>query len=86
MEASVSGGSGNDAYEIELDHAWLEFYGWEKPRPAEVNNLRVERQPDGSVSISFDPLAGAERSNLYVGSISSIRDDADGGALSDGRR
>ncbi len=78
--ATVAGTSGNDLYEIELDHAWLDLYGWEKPRPAEVANLLVERLPGGNLEISFDPLVDAQRYNLYVGSL----DLVNGGAYDHG--
>jgi len=57
---------------VELDAAWLDLYGWEKARPAEVNGLRVERLPDGTLETSFDDLPGAQRYNLYVGRVASV--------------
>jgi len=71
--APVAGTSGNDGYAIDLDNAWLDLYGWEKPRPAEVAGVRVDRIPDGSLVFSFDSLAGAQRYNLYAGRVSSLR-------------
>src|SRR5262249_48691440 len=31
--APVAGTPGNDNYQVALDAAWLDVYGWEKPRP-----------------------------------------------------
>jgi len=61
-----------DAYQVELDAAWLDLYGWEKPRPAEVTNLRARLLGDGSIEASFDPLAGAQRYNLYFGRLQTL--------------
>jgi hypothetical protein len=33
--APVAATPGNDDYQVELDAAWLDLYGWEKPRPPE---------------------------------------------------
>jgi len=64
------GAAGDDDYQVELDHAWLDLYGWEKPRPPEVAGLRVERLADGALQLSFDTLASAQRYNLYAGRLS----------------
>lgn len=58
--------------EIELESAWLDLYGWEKPRPQEVGGLRVARLADGSLVLSFDPVAGATRYNVYFGRLLSL--------------
>ena len=71
--APVSSTPGNDNYQIEFDAAWLDLYGWEKQRPSEVSNLRMNRLPDGTLEVSFDPLSGAERYNIYFGRISTAR-------------
>jgi lysophospholipase L1-like esterase len=71
--AAVAGTPGNDNYQIELDAAWLDLYGWEKTRPSEVQNLLVNRLPDGTLEVSFDPLAGAQRYNLYFGRVNSLQ-------------
>lgn len=71
--ASVAGTPANDAYTIELDHAWLDLYGWEAPRPDEVAALRLYRTGDGTLELSFDPLLGAQRYNLYAGTLASLR-------------
>jgi hypothetical protein len=70
--APVAGTAGNDNYEVELDEAWLDLYGWEVPRPAEVQSLRVAQPGDGSVEVSFDTLTSAQRYNLYVGRIATV--------------
>ncbi len=70
--APVAATPGNDAYTVELDAAWLDLYGWEKPRPGEVTGLRVDRAPDGSLEVSFDELAGAQRYNLYFGRLAAL--------------
>jgi hypothetical protein len=58
---------------VELDAAWLDLYGREKSRPAEVSGLRVERGADGSLETSFDELPGAARYNLYSGRLATVR-------------
>ncbi len=64
---------GNDAYQVELDHAWLDLYGWVRPRPTEVQGLRVDRLADGRLVVSFDAAPEALRYNLYVGSLQALR-------------
>ncbi len=71
--APVAHTSGNDAYEVELDAAWLDVYGWQKPRPAEVSNLLEHRLADGTVVFSFDELGAAQRYNLYFGRLATLR-------------
>jgi lysophospholipase L1-like esterase len=70
--APEPGAAGDDDYHVELDYAWLDLYGWEKQRPPEVLNLRVGRTPDGTLDVSFDALAGAQRYNLYSGRILAV--------------
>ncbi|HEV8337396.1 MAG TPA: GDSL-type esterase/lipase family protein [Candidatus Polarisedimenticolia bacterium] len=81
--APVAGTSGNDGYQVELDAAWLDLYGWEKTRPPEVSGaggnggggaeaLKVERLADGSLLVSFAAVAGAQRYNLYMGRLSTL--------------
>ncbi len=74
VSAPVSHTSGNDNYQIEIDAAWLDLYGWEKPRPPEVQNLEVNRLSDGTLEVSFDPLSGTQRYNLYFGRISCVHE------------
>jgi lysophospholipase L1-like esterase len=62
-----------DLYEVELDAAWLDLYGWQKTRPPEVSQLEELRLADGTVEFSFDALASAQRYNLYVGRLSTLR-------------
>jgi hypothetical protein len=71
--APVAATAGNDGYQIEFDYAWLDLYGWEKARPAEVQLLRVDRLPDGILEVSFEPLTGAQRYNLYFGGLDTVR-------------
>jgi hypothetical protein len=71
--APVAATAGNDAYEVELDAAWLDLYGWEKERPGEVTGLLAARLADGTLRASFDELPGAARYNLYFGSVASVR-------------
>jgi hypothetical protein len=73
VAAPVAGTAGNDAYAVELDHAWLDLYGWESPRPDEVQELRVIRLPGGDLEVSFDALGGADRYNLYSGRLAAVR-------------
>lgn len=70
--APVGGTPGNDGYTVELDAAWLDLYGWEKPRPGEAGELRVDGLTDGSLEISFEPVAGAQRYNVYFGRLSTL--------------
>ena len=58
---------------MQLDAAWLDLYGYEKPRPPEVSDLRLTRLADGTVEASFAPLAGAQRYNVYLGSLDTLR-------------
>jgi len=62
-----------DLYEVELDAAWLDLYGWQKPRPAEVAHLEELRLVDGTIEFSFDALASAQRYNLYFGRLATLR-------------
>lgn len=71
--APVAGTAGNDAYTVELDAAWIDLYGWQKPRPGEALGLRASRLPDGTLEVSFDPVAGAPRHNLYFGRLATLR-------------
>jgi hypothetical protein len=81
VAAPVAATPGNDPYAVELDAAWLDLYGWEKPRPEEVSAVRANRLPDGTLEVSFDPDAGAQRYNLYFGSLETVRGgDYDHGA------
>jgi len=64
---------GNDAYQVQLDAAWLDLYGYEKPRPPEVSDLRLTRLADGTIQVSFQPLAGAQRYNVYQGHLDTLR-------------
>ena len=62
-----------DAYAVELDAAWLDVYGWQKPRPGEVQGLAIGRLIDGTLELSFDSLPSAQRYNLYVGRLATVR-------------
>ena len=73
VSAPVSLTTGNDAYKVELDGAWLDLYGWQKPRPPEVAHVQEQRLADGTIDVSFDPLAGAQRYNLYWGRLDTLR-------------
>jgi len=73
VSAPVANTAGNDAYTVELDAAWLDIYGWQKPRPGEVTNLKTAKLADGTIEFSFDPLASAQRYNLYFGNMSTLR-------------
>ncbi len=61
-----------DLYEVELDVAWLDLYGWQKPRPSEVAHLEGLRLADGTIEFSFDALGSAQRYNLYFGRLTSL--------------
>lgn len=71
--APVAGTAGNDAYQVELDAAWIDLYGWQKSRPAEVASLEASRLGDGTLSVSFDSLPAAQRYNLYFGRLDALR-------------
>jgi hypothetical protein len=62
-----------DTYKVELDAAWLDLYGWQKPRPGEVNALTIARELSGTLDLSFDSLPSAQRYNLYVGRLATLR-------------
>jgi len=66
------GAAGDDDYRVELDYAWLDLYGWEKSRPAEVAGLRLARSVNGTLTASFDTLDGAQRYNLYQGRLEAV--------------
>ena len=69
----AAGTPGNDLYQVGLDAAWLDLYGWEKNRPAEVQGLRVAKGAGGALEVTFAPLAGAQRYNLYTGRLATLR-------------
>ena len=72
VEATSVGADPGVDPRVELEAAWLDLYGWEKPRPGEVTGLRVEQAADGSLESYFDELAGAERYNLYSGRLATV--------------
>ena len=71
--APVANTAGNDLYQVELEAAWLDLYGWQKPRPAEVAHLEELRLADGTMEFSFDALPSAQRYNLYFGRLATLR-------------
>lgn len=71
--APVAGSPGNDAYTVDLDAAWLDLYGWQKPRPPEVPDVLEEKLPDGTLRLSFASLPGAQRYNAYFGRLDTLR-------------
>ena len=76
VAAPLAGAQGDDDYRVELDAAWLDLYGWERPRPEEVHDVLVGRAPDGTLVLSFDPVAGASRYNVYQGRLATLRGNA----------
>jgi lysophospholipase L1-like esterase len=70
--AAVAGTAGNDNWTVELDAGWLDLYGSEKPRPDEVQQLRLEKPGNGDLILSFDTLPDAARYNLYFGRLSAL--------------
>lgn len=72
VASPVAGTPEDDAWRIELDAAWLDLYGWEKPRPSEVQAVRVDKGTGGALEVSFDALAGAQRYNLYWGRLATL--------------
>jgi hypothetical protein len=62
-----------DLYEVELDAAWLDVYGWQKPRPPEVAHLEALRLVDGTIEFSFDALGSAQTYDLYFGRLATLR-------------
>ncbi|HEX4825161.1 MAG TPA: SGNH/GDSL hydrolase family protein [Candidatus Polarisedimenticolaceae bacterium] len=75
VSAPVASTAG-DAYQVELDAAWLDLYGWQKPRPGEVTNLTEAKLPDGTIDVAFNPLASAQRYNVYWGRLDTLRSGA----------
>jgi lysophospholipase L1-like esterase len=71
--AQVANSIGNDLYQVELDVAYLDLYGWQKTRPSEVSALLASRLADGTIEFSFDVLASAQRYNLYFGRLATLR-------------
>jgi len=71
VAAPVAGTAGDD-FTVELESAWIDLYGREKPRPAEVTGLRVGRDGSG-LRLGFDESATADRYNVYFGRIDSVR-------------
>ena len=72
VSAPVANTAG-DAYQVELDAAWLDLYGWQKSRPGEVTNVMETKLADGTIEIAFDPLASAQRYNVYWGRLDTLR-------------
>jgi hypothetical protein len=79
VSAPVAGTPGDDDYTVELDAAWLDLYGWEKTRPAEVTGLQV-RMAGGDLDLQFDALPGAQRYNVYLGRVGSLATGYDHGS------
>jgi hypothetical protein len=72
VSAPVAATPGNDFYSVELDTVWVDLYGRELQRPPEVDNLIMVENPDGSLDLSFDAVADADRYNLYVGRLTAL--------------
>lgn len=72
VSAPVASTAGNDLYTVQLDAAWIDLYGWQKPRPAEVGGVRASRLGDGTLEVTFDPVGSAQRYNLYFGRLSTL--------------
>ena len=70
--AAPRSNTAGDAYKVELDAAWLDVYGWQKPRPGEVSALTIGRQLNGTLDLSFDSLPSAQRYNLYIGRLATL--------------
>ncbi len=69
--APVAGTPGDD-FAVVLDAAWLDVYGWAKPRPPEIAAVAVERAGDGGLRVLFDALAGSEAYHVYAGSLAAL--------------
>jgi hypothetical protein len=72
VAAPLAGAAGDDDYRVELDHAWIDLYGWEKTRPPEVAGVVLARGGAGALVVSFAPVAGATRYNVYQGRLASL--------------
>lgn len=72
VSAPVAATPGNDDYRVELDAAWIDLYGWDVPRPAEVGGVAIDRLSDGTLQVTFDALPGAQRYNLYLGRVATL--------------
>lgn len=73
VAAAPVANTAGDAYQVELDAVWLDVYGWQKPRPGEVAHVTEARLADGTLEVAFDPLAAAERYNVYWGRLDTLR-------------
>lgn len=71
VAASV-GSTPGVAGRVEVDAFWLDLYGWEAERPVEAEALRVDSLADGTLEVSFEPVPGADRYNLYWGSLDAL--------------
>jgi len=58
---------------VEVDELWLDLYGWEAARPVEAEDVRIDRGANGAIEVSFVPVPGAARHNLYWGRLDSLR-------------
>lgn len=72
VAAAPVAGTAGDNYEVVVDAAWLDVYGTIKPRPGEVLNLKVSRNPDASLTLAFDLLGGSELYNVYAGDLPTL--------------
>ncbi len=68
VSAPVAATTG-DAYQVIIDAVWLDIYGREKDRPAEIARLEVSTPAAGGLTLRFDELAGASSYNAYFGSL-----------------
>lgn len=66
------GAPGTFDYEVLLESAFLEIYGNLRDRPGEVSAVLVDQDAEGGLLFEFDELPGAQRYNLYAGSLSSL--------------
>jgi hypothetical protein len=70
--APEPGAPNSFGYEVHLESAYLEVYGNLKERPGEVSGLLVAKDGEGGLVFELDELAGAQRYNLYAGSLASL--------------
>jgi hypothetical protein len=70
--APEPGGGGTFGYQVRLESAFLEVYGNLKERPGEVLALLLSKDGEGGLLLEVDELAGAQRYNLYAGSLAAL--------------
>ncbi len=74
VAAPVANTPGDD-FRVVVDAVWLDVYGRRKERPPEVTNVTVEKEDGGGLAVTFDELAGADRYDVYFGSLAVLHEE-----------